>query len=122
MGFRRDTYRAGGLDALRVWQIPVQASLLVFVPPATRLQPFLLAGAGYYRIGTTDLLPGAAGHTHDNRFAFHAGAGMDFRVAKKWSVFVDGRFSFLDIGAVAALGTGQRARGWDTVLGVNRYF
>ncbi len=117
--WREDTYRRAGSDILRVWQVPVQASFLLFLPPTTRVQPYLLAGAGYYRIGARALAANVSGGS-ENRFAFHAGAGVDVRVARAWSLFRDGRFSFLDVDAVGALGL--RARRWDAVAGVNRYF
>jgi len=121
VGYRSDTFEKDGAPALRVQQIPFQLSLLAYLLPNLRVQPYLLGGVGYYRIWATGegtLEP--QGRTIENKFAFHAGAGVDVRVARAVSLRVEGRYVFLDVDAVTQIG--KSARSWQAGAGFNVYF
>ncbi len=122
-GYRRDTYAEGGTSVLRVSQVPVQLSLVAYLLPNLRAQPYLLGGGGYYRIWTTGLGPQVAlGEDTENKFALHAGAGVDVRTGRRFSVRIDGRWVFLDVDALAKAAPGKSAGGWQAGLGFNLYF
>ena len=121
VGYRRDSYDQAGAPVLRVEQTPVQLSLLAYLLPNLRVQPYLLGGIGYYRIwctgeGTLE----SEGKTIENKFALHAGAGVDVRVARAVSLRLDARYVFLDIDAVSALGMSSRSG--QVGAAVNVYF
>jgi outer membrane protein W len=119
-GYRSDTYAADG-TSLHVKQVPVQLSVIAYLTPNLRVQPYLLGGGGYYRIWGTESGPQAEAENFiENKLGLHAGAGVDVRVARRLSLRVEGRYVFLDIDAVTALGKG--ANGWQAGGGFNYYF
>jgi opacity protein-like surface antigen len=124
-GYRSDTY-VEGTRSLRVRQIPVQLSLIAYLTPNLRVQPYLLGGGGYYRILATiedpDAIPPEE-HYIENRLGLHAGAGIDFRVARSLSLRVEGRYVFLDIDAVTNFRQlGKSANSWQVGGGFNVWF
>ena len=120
-GFRRVAYEEGGAKVLRVSQVPVQLSVIGYLLPNLRIQPYLLGGGGYYRIWATSLGPEEArGRSIENKFALHAGAGIDVRTDRAFSIRAEGRYIFLNVDAVTALG--KSAKGWQTGAGFNVYF
>ncbi len=122
-GYRSDTYAEAGTSVLRVSQVPVQLSLVAYLLPNLRAQPYLLGGGGYYRIWTTGLGPQEAlGDDVENKFALHAGAGVDVRTGRRFSIRFDGRWVFLDVDALAKAAPGKSAGGWQAGLGFNLYF
>ena len=123
-GYRNDKYVEGSAS-LRVQQFPVQLSALAYLSPNLRVQPYLLGGVGYYRISATREDPNAVpaeDHSIENKFAFHAGAGVDIRVARALSLRVEGRYVFLDVDAVTNPPFGKSANSWQVGGGVNVYF
>ena len=124
-GYRNDKYVEGSAS-LRVQQFPVQLSALAYLSPNLRVQPYLLGGVGYYRISATKEDPNAVpaeDHSIENKFAFHAGAGVDIRVARALSLRVEGRYVFLGVDAVTNLGpSGKNANSWQAGGGFNVYF
>ena len=120
-GYRSETYEQNGVSVLRVSQVPVQLSLLAYLLPNLRVQPYLLGGGGYYRIWATGTGPAEAqGRSIENKFALHAGAGVDVRTGRAFSIRREGRYVFLDVDAVTALGLS--AKGWQAGGGFNLYF
>ncbi len=121
IGHRIDTYDEAGTPVLRVQQIPVQLSLLAYLLPNLRVQPYLLGGIGYYRVWCTGEGPlEPQGRTIENKFALHAGAGVDFRISRTVSLRLDGRYVFLDIDAVNAIGMSSRSG--QVGAGIDVYF
>jgi opacity protein-like surface antigen len=122
-GYRHDSFSTDGARVLTVDEIPVAASLLVFFPYDGRVQPYLLAGIGY-----TWAKPKGAGTNADtsypaeNLFALHGGAGVDVRTSFRTSVFLDGRFVFVDVGAVKALPNQLKSDYLRLAAGFNVYF
>jgi len=105
---------------LRVWEIPVQLSLLFYLLPNARFQPYLLGGGGYYYVHVTDTGPNGVASTGSSKFGLHAGAGVDVRVATRLSLRVDARYVFLDVDAVSNLS--KKADYWQAGIGFNLYF
>jgi opacity protein-like surface antigen len=122
-GYRRDTFAVDGARVLTVDQIPVAASFLVFFLHGGRVQPYVLAGAGYTWAKPKGDGPNAAtSYPAENLFALHAGAGVDVRTSFRTSVFLDGRFVFLDVDAVKALPNQPKADHIRVAAGFNVYF
>lgn len=123
-GYREERYAvtSDGLPHdLNVWEIPVQLSLLFYLVPNARVQPYLLGGGAYYRVNVEDVGPsGDTVSTGSNKFGLHVGAGVDIRVASRVSLRADGRYVFLDVDAVSAYG--KTANYWQAGLGLNVYF
>jgi opacity protein-like surface antigen len=85
--------------------VPVEGSLLFYFLYTRRIQPYLLAGIGYHWVnphgaGFSDGSPYAS----QNLFGLHGGAGVDVRAGESLSVWLDGRWTFLDVDAVKDLG------------------
>ncbi len=121
IGHRIDDYRQEGATVLHVRQVPVQLSLLAYLLPNLRAQPYLLGGIGYYRIWASgEGALEAQGRSIENKFALHAGAGVDVRISRGASLRLDGRYVFLDVDAVKTLGLSSWS--WQTGLGLNVYF
>ena len=118
VSYRRETYSSGGESLLRLQELPVQGSVELFFLDRNPIQPYILAGAGYYYVRTTALGPNTAGGHTENRFGFHAGAGVDVRVGKRTSVFADFRYVLLDVDAVKDLPGGLKSSYVNAAAGV----
>jgi opacity protein-like surface antigen len=122
-GYRRDTFAKDGARVLTVDEIPLEVSLLAFFLTNGGVQPYLLAGIGY-----TWAKPRGEGTNADtpypaeNLFALHAGAGVDVRTGFRTSVFLDGRYVFLDVSAVKALPDQPKANYLRIAAGFNVAF
>ncbi|HQR67113.1 MAG TPA: OmpW family outer membrane protein, partial [Thermoanaerobaculia bacterium] len=120
VGYGTSRYEQGGQTVLRVRQLPVQLSALAYLLPNLRVQPYLLGGIGYYRIWGTAGDPKVQDELPENKLGFHAGAGIDIRVATRVSLRVEGRYVFLDSDAVSKIE--QSANSWQAGAGFNVYF
>jgi hypothetical protein len=89
------SYFADG-DAL-VAQIPIQLTGLVYPLPDAPVQPYALAGAGWYytRIDYRDGLAHLDNET-DSQFGVHLGAGAELPFGLASAVYADFRYIFLD--------------------------
>lgn len=79
-----------------VTQYPVQLSVLLLPFPGGALDPYVLAGGGWYynRIDYDDSIGG--GDETERMFGGHVGAGAILRLAPRVSAFGDFRWVFLD--------------------------
>jgi outer membrane protein W len=118
VSYRRETYTSGGEAFLRVQEIPLQGSVELFFLARNPIQPYILAGGGYYYVRTTALGSNTAGGHTESLFGFHVGAGVDARVAKRASVFADVRYVLLDVEAVKALPGGLKSDYVNAIAGV----
>ncbi len=103
-GYERNAWSSGG-RRVTADHVPVEGSLLFYFRYTHRTQPYLVAGIGYHWVnphgaGFSDGSPYVA----QNLFGLHAGGGVDFRAGENVSVWLDGRWTFLDIDAVKDLG------------------
>jgi len=122
-GYRHDVFATDGVRTLTVDEIPVAASLLIFLPYDGRVQPYLLAGIGYTWAKPKGAGPNADASTPaENLFTLHGGAGVDVRTSFRTSVFLDGRWVFLDVDAVKALPSQPRSDYLRIAAGFNVYF
>ena len=80
-------YRQNKYGGTTVDQVPVQASLLLYLAPSWRVSPYILGGAGWYYTH----IQGASGST--NRYGPHAGAGLEIALARHWTI--DGSYRYL---------------------------
>jgi outer membrane protein W len=119
--YRTENQEAAGVRVLRLREIPIQASLLFFFLSSRRVQPYVLAGGGYYRVAATTYLPNAD-TTHENDFGLHAGAGVDVRTGLRTSVFADARYVFLEVDAVKTQFPDSSANFVQVSAGLNVYF
>ncbi|MDD5301792.1 MAG: outer membrane beta-barrel protein [Elusimicrobia bacterium] len=81
--YRKETFGSTVVDVY-----PVQASLLVYLMPSSRLTPFILGGGGWYYTHVR-----APHESTQYRFGPHAGAGLKLSLNKFWSI--DGSYRYL---------------------------
>lgn len=121
--YRSERQETAGVPILRLEEIPIQASLVFFLFSSRSVQPYLVAGGGYYHVIVTGLGPNeAAGTTHENNFGLHAGAGVDVRTGLTTSVFADARYVFLEVDSLKTLAPGNSANFVQVSAGLNVYF
>ena len=124
--YRRTTYSAGGEDVLRIEQYPVQASLMIFILPGP-LQPYILAGGGWYYTKSTFLgSQSALGSDTQHTFGGHAGAGIELGAKSRVSLHVDVRYVFLGVDSIDSIrdryNTNLKADFWHGTAGLNFKF
>lgn len=124
--YRREEYSAEGRPVLLLEQIPVQGSVMAFFLFTRPVQPYLLAGAGYYWVRASGRGESLIEKATDNLFGFHAGAGVDVRAARHITLQADVRMVFLDVGLLGDLeerfGLTRQARFVHARLGVTYHF
>lgn len=119
-GYERLVWEAGD-RRVRADHVPVEGSLLFFFLYTRRVQPYLLAGIGYHWVNPHGTgFPDETHYTVQNLFGMHGGAGVDVRVGERTSVWLDGRWTFLDVDAVKDLGLKSDTR--RVAAGVNLSF
>lgn len=93
IGVHQNEYSDGDVV---VTQYPVQVSALFLPFPGGALDPYVLAGGGWYyqRIDYDDSIGG--GDETDRMFGGHVGAGAIFHLSPTVSAFADVRWVFLD--------------------------
>ncbi len=93
ISFHQNRYADGDVV---VTQYPVQLSALLLPITSGPLDPYVLAGGGWYysRIDYDDSIGG--GDDTDRSFAVHVGAGTNVRLSPQVSLFADFRWVFLD--------------------------
>ncbi len=85
-------------ETVRVRQLPIQASLLLY-PVRSVFSPYVLGGAGWYST-RVELLAGDETLTSETtrEFGWHAGIGAELRMGPHAGLHGDYRFTFLDFG------------------------
>ena len=113
--YRKDTF-----GATTAKDTPVQLSLLTyFLPKIIVVQPFILAGGGWYHTN----VDGPHGFTgHQDRFGPHAGAGLELTITS--NLYADATYRYVwlsDLHSVDAAGNGisYRDRGHMVTVGLN---
>ena len=81
--YRRETVGTSTVDVY-----PVQASLLLYLMPVSRLTPYVLGGAGWYYTQVES----PYNHTQ-YRYGPHLGAGLKLSLDRSWSI--DGSYRYL---------------------------
>ena len=85
-------------ETVRVRQMPIQASLLLY-PVRSVFSPYALGGGGWYST-RVDLLAGDETLTSETtrEFGWHAGFGAELRMGPHAALHGDYRYTFLDFG------------------------
>jgi opacity protein-like surface antigen len=85
-------------ETLRVRQMPIQASLLLY-PVRSVFSPFVLGGAGWYAT-RVELLAGDETLSSETtrEFGWHGGFGAELRLGPHAGLHADYRYTFLDFG------------------------
>lgn len=93
ISFHQNDFNDGDIT---VTQYPVQLTALILPFANSPIDPYVLAGVGWYytRVDFDDNIGG--GHDTDNIFGFHAGAGLNIWLKPGFSIFGDFRWVFLD--------------------------
>ncbi len=120
-GHRNEEVRQQGAPFLRLAETHLTGSFLLFFLFDHRVQPYLLGGGGYYYVSERGLGANADYRGIEHLFGFHAGAGVDVRVSRSVSLFLDGRYTFLGIASIPPDYTGN-ADFSSLTVGVNLYF
>lgn len=85
--------------------IPVEGSILFHFLFTRPVQPYLLAGIGYHWVNPHGgRFSDGTSYASQNLFGLHAGAGVSARPAENLGLWLDGRWTFLDVDAVKDLG------------------
>jgi hypothetical protein len=126
--YRQTTYASGGVDVLKVQDIPVQFSAMLYVIPTGPLQLYLLGGVGCHFTRSEGLGPAASYPTTDqSKWSPQAGAGVEIWTSKSFFISGDIRYVFLSIGSVNdlenAIQSGSlSANYWQATAGLNFKF
>ena len=120
-GYREVRVQSQDAPFLRLSEAYLAGSFLLFFLFDHPVQPYLLAGGGYYYVDERGLGGNAEYHQIEHLFGFHAGAGVDVRVSRRVSLFLDGRYTFLGIASIPPDYTGQ-ADFVTVTAGINLYF
>jgi opacity protein-like surface antigen len=82
-------------ETIKVRDIPIQASLLLFLAKSA-LSPFVLGGAGWYNHRVERLSGNTVLDAQSNReFGWHAGFGAELRAGNHMGIHGDYRYTFL---------------------------
>ena len=123
-GYRYDNYTANGAKVLKVEQVPFLFSLLVYLPLGP-VRPYALGGGGYYYT-RSEGQGAASGEFRENKWAAHAGAGLELQLGPKFFLHADGRYVFMHISTVndfnAIFGGTQKPEFVSASLGLNFQF
>jgi hypothetical protein len=100
MDFQSETNEAG---TGRIHNTPIQVSGLV-IPIRTALQPYFLAGIGWYKHKLEALEGGEAIlTTQTTDFGYHTGVGGQVMFGKHFSAYVDYRYTWVDTQGIDGL-------------------
>jgi opacity protein-like surface antigen len=115
MDFQSETNAA---ETARIHNTPIQVSALV-IPIRTALQPYFLAGIGWYKHKLEALDNGTPVLTTDTTdFGYHTGVGGQVMFGKHFSAYVDYRYTWVDINGIGGLpGAVRSAASLTSVLG-----
>ena len=82
----------------RVRSTPIQGSVLYY-PIRSDIQPYLVGGIGWYRERYETLNGGVSTSTVDSsKVGYHAGIGGELMLGRRASIFVDYRYTFINLG------------------------
>jgi hypothetical protein len=103
----------------RIRYMPIQASILVF-PLRTAIAPYLVAGVGWYRqrIEAIDAGEALVSTTTSER-GYHTGFGAQMKLGRHAAIFLDYRYSFVDLtGSSGLAGAAYAATSLSSVVGL----
>lgn len=91
-----NSYQVSSLGGVDIKNTPIQASVLIYF---LKLPGFGLhvLGGGTYNAVKLDGTGNVTGSVTDNKWAAHAGAGVDFNLGQHFVLNLDGRYIFLNV-------------------------
>jgi hypothetical protein len=91
-----NSYKVSDLGGVDVKNMPIQASVLLYLLKLPGFGLHILGG-GTYNAVTLDGTGNINGSVKQDKWAAHAGAGVDFNLGKHFVLNVDGRYVFLNV-------------------------
>ena len=85
-------------DEIKVDIIPIEADAIIKFPISDLLTPFVGGGVGYYMFEVDNDVEGVD-VSIDDEFGFFALAGVEIGLSEQVSLFVEGKYTWLDITA-----------------------
>lgn len=119
--YRTDVFDDEGERRLRVTQLPVSASVLLFFLYSHPVQPYLLGGGTYVLVSSKGLGTNDGFGRTEHKFGLHGGLGVDVRAGERFLVHADARYVELDYDFGPTL-TGKRGSFVSVNLGVDWLF
>ena len=116
-----DSYKVSDLGGVDIKNTPIQASVLLYLlkPAAFGLY---VVGGGTYNAVTLDGTGNVIGSATQNKWAAHAGAGLDFSLGPHFVLNLDGRYVFLNVdpqNLPPAQSGNYKGDYWTATLGLN---
>jgi opacity protein-like surface antigen len=119
--YRNEEVRVQDAPFVRLAQGQLTGSFLLFLFFDHPVQPFLMGGGGYYYVTERGLGANQEFRRTEHLFGFHAGVGVDVRLGRRVSVFLDARYTFLGLENIGP-GYSGKADFTTATMGVNLYF
>ena len=91
-----DSYDVSSLGGVDVKNTPIQLSAMLYLLKLPKVGLYLLGG-GTYNAMKLDGTGNLSGSVTQDKWAAHAGAGLDLKISKSFILNVDGRYVFLNI-------------------------
>ena len=91
-----DSYNVSSFGSVDVKNTPVQLSAMLYLLKYPGFGLYVLGG-GTYNALRLEGSGNVSGSVHENKWATHAGAGLDIRLSKSFILNVDGRYVFLNV-------------------------
>lgn len=117
----RTSYEKDGAKVLGVTGVPLTVGGLLYFFPERRVQPYVVLGIGLLWVRSRGEGPFAAVSDSEFLLAVLGGAGVEVRVAKRFTAHLDARFSSADSKAVSEV-TGSRAEALTARIGAAWHF
>ena len=90
-------------NTIKIRQTPIQGSVL-FYPFKTAIAPYVMGGVGWYKQKFEAMSEGQTiATTNNSEFGYHTGVGGELMLGKHASIFVDYRYTFINIDGIGGL-------------------
>jgi len=90
------SYKVSDLGGVDLKNTPIQASVLLYLLKPAGFGLYILGG-GTYNAVALDGTGNVSGSVSQNKWAAHAGAGLDYALGKHFVLNIDGRYVFLNV-------------------------
>jgi hypothetical protein len=121
VSYYSDTYDVSSLGSVEVKNLPIQFSGMLYLLKFPHFGLYVLGGATH----NTLMLDGQGnvqGSQTTNKWAAHAGAGLDFGLSQHFILNVDGRYVFLNVDVAnlpPASSGAYKSDYWAATIGLN---
>ncbi len=96
VSYYSDTYDVSSFGGVDIKNTPIQLSAMLYLLKLPHFGLHVLGG-GTYNTLKLDGTGSIQGSTTENKWAAHAGAGLDLNLSEHFILNVDGRYVFLDV-------------------------